>query len=189
VSRTRCFGDADERMAAYHDQEWGVPVHDEHRLFEHIVLQSFQAGLSWRTILHKRDQFREAFAGFDPAAVAAFTLKDVERLMLDAGIVRNRRKIEAAIANANVFLAVQSAWGNFDAYLWAFTAGKTLHGAGAEAWSEIPTQSDESRAMAKDMKQRGFRFVGPTICYAMMQAIGMVNDHLNWCFRRSELLR
>jgi DNA-3-methyladenine glycosylase I len=160
-------------MIAYHDTEWGVPLHDDRKLYEFIVLDGAQAGLSWSTVLRKRENYRRAFHGFDPGIVARFTAKDVERLLQDAGIIRNRLKI---------FLAIQKEFGSFDAYIWQFTGGKTVQHR-CRQLADIPTTSKESDAMSKDLKKRGFKFVGSTICYAFMQAAGMVNDHLVNCFR------
>ena len=162
-SQTRCAWATTPLGIAYHDKEWGVPVHDDRVLFEFLMLEGAQAGLSWETILRKRDAYRKAFAGFDPRKVARFTSADVRRLMKDEGIVRNRLKIESAATNARAFLAVQKEFGSFDAYIWRF---------------------EDAKAMSKDLLRRGFRFVGPTICYAFMQAIGIVNDHEKGCFRR-----
>jgi len=185
TDRPRCaWANAHPLYVAYHDREWGVPVHDDRTWFEFLVLEGFQAGLSWLTILKKRDAFRSAFDRFDPRKVARYTPRDVARLLRDKGIVRNRLKIEAAIGNARAFLAVQQEFGCFDAYIWRFTGGNTLRRTRrARTWADLPTQSPESRAMSKDLKRRGFRFVGPTICYAHMQACGMVDDHLAGCFR------
>ncbi len=171
---------------AYHDREWGVPVHDDRRLFEFLILEGAQAGLSWITILRKREAYRQAFDGFDPEAVARYDAGRVAQLMADAGIVRNRLKIAAAIDNARRFLEVQAEFGSFDAYVWRFVEGRTRH----NRWRRmdaVPAQTQESLSMSKDLKSRGFRFVGPTICYAFMQAVGMVNDHLVDCFRHAEL--
>ena len=176
----------DELMIAYHDTEWGVPVHDDRKLFEFMVLDAFQAGLSWRTILHKRQNFRRAFADFNIREVARFDEKRYNQLLTDAGIIRNRAKIRATIDNAARFLEIQKEFGSFDRYIWRFTAGQTI----VNRWktlAEIPTRSPEAEAMSADLIQRGFRFVGPTICYAFMQATGMVNDHLTSCFRWREL--
>jgi DNA-3-methyladenine glycosylase I len=170
-------------MAEYHDTEWGTPVHDDRKLFEHLLLDSFQAGLSWRTILNKRENFRAAFANFEPEVIAGFTEEDEERLRNDAGIVRNRLKIKAAIGNAKAVLEIQNEVGSLDTYLWSFTGYKTLRGVKAESWEEIRSSSPESDAMSKDLKARGMKFVGTTICYAFMQAVGMVDDHMVWCFR------
>ncbi len=179
----RCFGTGDPLMEAYHDLEWGVPLHDSRALFEKLLLDSFQAGLSWRTILHKRENFRRAFHGFDPARIARYTARDRGRLLADAGIVRNRLKIDAAIGNARAFLHLEDELGSFADYLWGFTGGETLRPRAARTWRQVPTHSPESDAMSKDLQARGFRFVGPTICYAFMQAVGMVDDHRIGCFR------
>ena len=167
---------------AYHDEEWGVPVHDDHVLFEFLILEGAQAGLSWNTILNKREAYRKAFRGFDPAKVARFGARDVERLLGDAGIVRNRAKIAAAITNAKAFLAVQRELGSFDAYIWSFVGGKPRQNR-VRSPQDVPASTPESDAFSKDLKRRGFTFVGSTICYAFMQAVGMVNDHELRCFR------
>ncbi len=172
---------------AYHDEEWGVPVHDDRLLFEFLILEGAQAGLSWYTVLRKRENYRKAFAGFDAAAVARFTDKRVERLLTDPGIIRNRQKIQAAIGNAKAFLAVQKEFGTFAEYMWGFVGGRTIVHEPREL-RDIPATSAESDAMSKDMRARGFRFVGSTILYAHMQATGMVNDHVVGCFRREPLL-
>ncbi len=183
-TKRRCFGGPeDPLMMRYHDEEWGVPVHDDRALFESLVLDGFQAGLSWKTILKKRQNFRRAFDGFMPEKVAAYDQADRERLLADAGIVRNRLKIEAAVGNAQRFLEVQKEFGSFDQFIWGFTGGRTLRRPGIEAWSDVPPKTPEAEAMSKELNRRGFRFVGPTICYAFMEAVGMVNDHLPWCFR------
>ncbi len=180
----RCFGGpGDPLMARYHDEEWGVPVHDDAKLFEFLVLEGFQAGLSWRTILHKRENFRRALDGFDAAKIASYGPADRERLMGDAGIVRNRLKIEAVVTNAQAFLDAQREFGSFDRYIWGFTGGRTLRRPGVITFDTIPATTPESDAMAKDLKARGFRFVGSTVCYAHMEATGMVNDHITDCFR------
>lgn len=173
-------------MVAYHDTEWGVPVRDDRKHFEFLVLDGFQAGLSWAIVLHKRDGFRKAFAGFDPARVARFTPARVERLLLDPGIVRNRQKVEAAVRNARAFLRVQAEFGSFDRYIWRFVGGRTKVNR-HRTLAELPATSPESDAMAKDLRTRGFSFCGSTICYAYMQAAGMVNDHLTSCFRHAPL--
>ena len=170
----------DPVYTAYHDKEWGVPLHDDRLLFEFLILEGAQAGLSWSTILHKRANYRRAFHRFDPKKVARYTRKDVARLLKDAGIVRNRLKIESAISNAQAFLAVQKEFGSFDRYIWSFVGGKPKQ----NHWrGKSPDRTRESDAMSKDLKQRGFRFVGSTICYAFMQATGMVNDHRVHCYR------
>jgi len=171
---------------AYHDTEWGVPAHDDQRLFEFLILEGAQAGLSWSTILRKRDAYRTAFQAFDPAAVAGFDSKRMRALLSDPGIVRNRLKIESAVRNAQAFLRVREAFGSFDAYVWQFVDGKPLR----NAWkspSHVPASTKVSDAMSKDLKARGFNFVGSTICYAFMQAVGMVNDHVVGCFRWKQL--
>jgi DNA-3-methyladenine glycosylase I len=179
----RCFGTGDPLMQAYHDDEWGVPVHDDRALFEKLLLDSFQAGLSWRTILYKREHFRTAFHAFDPERIARYTARDRARLLADPGIVRNRLKIDAAISNARAYLTLQQDLGSFAEFLWSHTGGGTLRRRVARSWSQIPTQSPESEAMSRALLERGFRFVGPTICYAFMQAVGMIDDHLVSCFR------
>jgi DNA-3-methyladenine glycosylase I len=175
-----------ELMLAYHDEEWGVPAHDDRDLYELLTLEGAQAGLSWLTILNKREGYRRAFEGFDAQVVARFGSTDVERLLGDAGIVRNRLKVESAVTNASRVLELQEEFGSFDSYLWRFVDGAPIVG-GWHTLSELPAQTDESRALSKDLKRRGFRFVGPTVCYAFMQAVGMVNDHTVDCFRFKEL--
>ena len=172
----------------YHDTEWGVPTHDDRELFELLTLEGAQAGLAWITILRKREGYRAAFAGFDPAAIARFTSRDVERLMDDAGIVRNRLKIESAVNNAARVLEVQEELGSLAAYLWSFVEGTPIVGTWRTS-AEIPAETAESRALSKDLKRRGFRFVGPTVCYAFMQATGLVDDHALDCFRRTDRAR
>jgi DNA-3-methyladenine glycosylase I len=176
----------DPLYIAYHDLEWGVPVHDDQLLFEFLILEGFQAGLSWRTILYKRDNFRRAFDDFDPLKIAAYGEEKIAGLLADAGIVRNKAKVQASITNARAFLAVKQEFGSFDAYIWQFTGGETLK----NAWTslaELPARTPESDAMSKDLLKRGFRFVGSTICYAHMQATGMVNDHTVDCFRYNQV--
>jgi DNA-3-methyladenine glycosylase I len=176
----------DPLYVAYHDEEWGVPSHDDRHLYELLVLEGAQAGLSWSTILNKREGYRRAFAGFDPEAVARFGSADAEQLLQDPGIVRNRLKVESAISNARCVLEVQDADGSLAAYLWSFVDGEPIVGSFREL-RDLPAETAESRAMSKDLKRRGFRFVGPTICYAFMQATGMVNDHVTSCFRYREV--
>jgi len=173
---------------AYHDREWGVPVHDDRRLLEFLVLEGAQAGLSWDTILKKRGNYRRAFAGFDAKRIARFGAKEARALMANPGIVRNRLKIAAAISNAKAFLAVQREFGSFDRYIWQFVGGRPLRNR-RRTLKQVPPSTPESDAMSKDLKQRGFRFVGSTICYAFMQAVGMVNDHLVTCFRYRQVRR
>ena len=172
----------------YHDTEWGVPVHDDRRLFEYLILEGAQAGLSWSTILRKRDAYRRDFDGFDPRKVARYDKRKVAALLADAGIVRNRAKIESAITNAKAFLGVQEEFGSFDAYQWRFVDGRAVQNR-RRTVREIPPRSPQSDAMSKDLKARGFSFVGSTIIYAHMQAIGMVNDHVVDCFRHREVAR
>ncbi|HEX9824311.1 MAG TPA: DNA-3-methyladenine glycosylase I [Actinomycetota bacterium] len=178
--------DGDPLYVAYHDEEWGVPSHDDRHLFEMLVLEGAQAGLSWSTILRKREGYREAFAGFDAEAVSRFGERDVARLLGNPGIVRNRAKVESAVGNARAVLEVGRERGSLDEYLWSFVNGEPLI-ARRRTLADIPSETEESRAMSKDLKRRGFRFVGPTICYAFMQAVGMVNDHVKTCFRYREL--
>jgi DNA-3-methyladenine glycosylase I len=178
----RCAWANNELAIRYHDEEWGVPVHDDRVLFEFLILEGAQAGLSWNTILNKRDNYRRAFAEFDPARVAKFDQKRVEKLLADSGIVRNRLKISSTIDNAKAFLAVQKEFGTFDRYIWQFVGGSPRVN-GWKSVKQVPARTAESDAMSKDLKKRGFRFVGSTICYAFMQATGMVNDHAITCFR------
>jgi DNA-3-methyladenine glycosylase I len=175
-----------EPNITYHDQEWGVPVHDDRLLFEFLILEGAQAGLSWTTILKKRDNYRKAFDGFRPEKIARYGVRDMKRLLGDAGIVRNRLKIAAAIENARMFLAVRKEFGTFDAYLWNFVAGKPIQ----NRWrrmADVPARTAQSDTMSRDLQRRGFKFVGSTICYALMQATGMVNDHLVTCPRHAEV--
>ncbi len=183
----RCdWSRGDPLLLAYHDSEWGVPLHDDRKLFEFLILDSFQAGLSWSIILKKRDNFRRALADFDPQKVARFSEFRIKRILDDDGVIRNRRKIEAAVGNAGRYLKIQKEFGSFDNYLWGFVGGKTI----VNRWKhpkELPAKSKESAALSSDLKKRGFTFVGPVICYAFMQAAGLVNDHLTYCFRYKEL--
>ena len=187
MTNTRCpWAGSDPLYQRYHDTEWGIPAHDDRHLFEMLVLEGAQAGLAWITILRKRDGYREAFAGFDPTAVARFNSRSVARLLNNENIVRNRLKVVSAIGNAKAFLRIQGEYGSFDAYVWRFVDGHPTQ----NRWKDmaaIPAQTPESTAMSKDLKRRGFTFVGPTICYAFMQATGMVNDHLVDCFRYTTL--
>ena len=171
----------------YHDEEWGVPIHDDRTLFEYLVLESAQAGLSWYTVLRKREGYRAAYAGFDPLVVAEFTPGDVERMLLDPGIIRHRRKIESSILSARAFLEIQAGFGSFASYLWRFVDGRPIVHTLA-SMSDYPATTSQSDALAKDLRQRGFAFLGSTTCYAFMQAVGLVNDHSLDCFRRKELL-
>jgi DNA-3-methyladenine glycosylase I len=180
---TRCpWPSGDTLMMEYHDKEWGVPVHDDRKLFEFIILDTFQAGLSWKTVLHKRENFRRALDNFEAVKIAKYSEKKVQSLLQDEGIIRNQLKIRATITNAKAFLAIQKEFGSFDKYIWQFTGNKTM----VNKWkklSDIPARSAESDQMSKDLIKRGFKFVGSTICYAFMQAAGMVNDHMVDCFR------
>jgi DNA-3-methyladenine glycosylase I len=184
----RCAWAKGEIYEAYHDQEWGVPLHDDRLLFEFIILDGAQAGLSWLTILKKRENYRRAFDHFDAAKIARYTERKIEKLLADPGIVRNRLKVNAAVTNARAFLAVQKEFGSFDAYIWQFVGGRPIQ----NAWSslqQIPARTEESDAMSRDLIKRGFKFAGSTICYAFMQAAGMVNDHMTGCFRHAQVRR
>jgi DNA-3-methyladenine glycosylase I len=185
--RIRCgWGTSDPLYLRYHDEEWGVPVHDDRHLFEMLILEGAQAGLSWLTVLRKRDAFRKAFDGFDPVKVSRYSGKRVEKLLQNSGIIRNRLKIEAAIRNAKAFLQVRGEFGTFDRYLWQFVGFEPIQNNWVRL-KDIPAKTRESDAMSRDLKKRGFSFVGSTICYAFMQAVGMVNDHITTCFRYEEL--
>ena len=173
-------------MIKYHDEEWGVPLHNDRKLFEFIILDAFQAGLSWNTIINKRKNFRKAFDNFDPVKISKYDAKKINELLNDAGIIRNKMKVNATIQNAKAFLLLKKEFGSFDKYIWQFTGGKTI----VNKWKtlkELPAKTKESDAMSKDLKERGFNFVGSTICYAFMQAAGMINDHLVTCFRYKEV--
>ena len=184
----RCFWAADsgELMIAYHDREWGVPLHDDRKLFEFVILEGAQAGLSWSTILKKRDNYRRAFDHFDARKIARYDSRKVRQLLADPGIVRNRLKVAATIQNAKAFLAVQEEFGSFDMYLWQFVGGRPIRNHW-KSFKQVPARTAESDAMSKDLLQRGFKFVGSTICYAFMQAVGMVNDHTVDCFRHAQV--
>jgi len=182
----RCWKTNDPLYIKYHDEEWGVPVHEENKLFEFLVLDGFQAGLSWSTVLQKRNAFRRNFDNFDPEKIAKYTDTHIERLMKDETIVRNKLKILATINNARRFLDTQKEFGNFDNYIWQFVQGKPIQNSLTKL-SDMPAETEESKAMSKDLKKRGFKFVGPTICYAFMQAAGLVNDHLVTCFRYGQI--
>ena len=187
-ARERCAWAAKEEMWSYHDKEWGVPVHDDQTHFEFLILEGAQAGLSWSTILNKRDGYRRAFAEFDPAKVAKFTPARVEKILLDPGIVRNRQKVECAVSNARHFLELIDKEGSFDKFIWSFVGGKPI----VNRWKEskqIPATSKESDALAKELKRRGFKFVGSTVMYAHLQAAGLINDHLVSCWRWKEVAR
>jgi len=185
--RQRCgWPGSDPLYMAYHDEEWGVPEHNDRALFEKLILDGFQAGLAWITILRKRENFRKAFDDFDPVTISGYGDADIARLLADPGIIRHRGKIEAAIGNARAWRTIMERDGGFSAFLWQFTDGRTLHN-DWPSWRNVPAQTAESRAMSKALKSEGFRFCGPTICYAFMQAVGMVNDHETGCFRHGEI--
>jgi DNA-3-methyladenine glycosylase I len=184
----RCWGDGDELMAAYHDLEWGVPLHDDNKIFEFLILEGMQAGLSWRTILYKRENFRKAFHGFDPARVARYGERELKRLLADTGIIRNRLKIKAAVNNAGRFLEVQKEFGTFDRYIWGFVDGKPVRNR-LRSFRDMPSNTPLSDRVSADLKARGFQFVGSTVIYAHLQATGLVNDHLVQCFRYAEINR
>jgi DNA-3-methyladenine glycosylase I len=182
----RCEWATTDLSIAYHDEEWGVPVHDDGILFELLILEGAQAGLSWETILKKRENYRAAFDDFDPRIIAGYSQRKVKALLADPGIIRNKAKVAAAIQNAKAFLAVQNEFGSFDAYVWRFVGGEPIK----NTWrslKELPAETSESKAMSKDLRKRGFKFVGPTICYAFMQSVGMVNDHVVDCFRYDQI--
>ncbi len=183
----RCPWARGEQYIAYHDDEWGVPVHDDRVLFEFLILEGAQAGLSWETILKKRENYRTALDGFDPAVIARYGDRKLAALMQNAGIVRNRLKIASVVQNAKAFLTAQQEFGSFDAYIWQFVDGRPQQNR-RKTMADVPARTQESDAMSKDLKRRGFKFVGTTICYAYMQAVGMVNDHLTACFRHRELV-
>jgi len=184
-AKTRCWWaeGGDPLYADYHDKEWGVPLHDDRKLFEMLLLEGFQAGLSWITILRKRENFRKAFHDFDPEIIVDFKKRDLESLMQDAGIVRNRLKVEGSVLNARAFLAAQDEFGSFDKFIWQFTGGKTLRKPGGLTREEIVAKTPESDRMSKELLRRGFKFAGSTICYAFMQAVGMVDDHVEGCWK------
>ena len=187
MTRIRCpWAEGDPAMLAYHDEDWGVPVHDDRVLFELLTLEGAQAGLSWLTILKRRDGYREVFDGFDLERIAAYGSDDIELRLTDARIIRNRAKVRSTVGNARAALEVIAERGSLDAFLWDFVGGRTLRNA-FRTMAEVPAETDESRAMSRDLKRRGFRFVGPTICYAFMQSAGLVNDHIVSCFRYNEV--
>ena len=185
--KTRCkWAGPDPLYVRYHDREWGVPLHDDRKLFEFLILEGAQAGLSWITILKKRRNYRKAFDNFNPRKIAEYTPEKIEALLSDEGIIRNKLKIHAAVQNAGAFLRVKKEFGSFDAYIWQFTGGRPVKNAW-NAHEDIPSNTEESTAMSRDLKKRGFAFIGPTICYAFMQAVGMVNDHTTDCFRYNQM--
>jgi DNA-3-methyladenine glycosylase I len=184
----RCWDTDNPLYVKYHDEEWGTPVHNDRTLFEFLTLEGFQAGLTWELILKRRAALRKAFDNFNPEKIARYVDEDVERLMNDPGVIRNRAKIMAAINNSGRFREVRKEFGSFDAFIWKFVQGRTINHA-LRDFSNLPAESEESRAMSRELKKRGFKFVGPTICYAFMQAVGMVNDHLVHCFRHDQIKR
>ena len=184
----RCWNTDNPLYVKYHDEEWGTPVHDDRTLFEFLTLEGFQAGLTWELILKRRVALKKAFDNFDPDKIARYMDKDVKRLMNDSGVIRNRAKILATINNAARFREIKKEFGSFDTFIWKFVQGKTINHA-LKGFSTVPNESEESRAMSRELKKRGFKFVGPTICYAFMQAVGMVNDHLVHCFRHDQIKR
>ena len=186
ASKQRCRWASGVEMEAYHDTEWGVPLHDDRALFELLILEGAQAGLSWSTVLHKRPRYRKVFGGFEPRKVARYNEAKIERLMADPGIIRNRLKVHAAITNAKAFLVVQKEFGSFDSYIWQFTGGRPVQNS-LTLKGPVPARTEQSDAMSKDLLRRGFKFAGSTICYAFMQATGMVNDHAVECFRHPEV--
>jgi DNA-3-methyladenine glycosylase I len=182
----RCWNTSDPLYIKYHDEEWGVPLHDDQKLFEFLALEGFQAGLTWQLILHRREVFRQAFEDFNPKKIALYSEEDVKRIIEFPGVIRNRAKILSVINNARLFLQVQEEFGSFDAFIWSFVGGKTVDNA-LDRLSNMASQTEQSQLMSKELKRRGFGFVGPTICYAHMQATGMVNDHLTSCFRYRQI--
>ena len=185
-SLKRCWGTESPLYMSYHDEEWGVPLHDDKKLFELLILEGFQAGLSWSLILERRSGFREAFEGFDPSKIAKYSQKDYTRLMRAPGVIKNKAKLLSTINNAQRFLEIKKEFGSFDNFIWKFVNGKPIDNK-LESFSEMPSETELSEAISKELKSRGFKFVGPTICYSFMQAIGLVNDHLTWCFRYKQI--
>jgi len=184
----RCWNTQNPLYIKYHDEEWGVPVHDDNKLFELLTLEGFQAGLTWELVLNRREALKEVFSDFDPKTVAEFSQKAIESILNNRQVIRNKAKINATISNAQKFIRIQNEYGSFDKYIWQFVNQSTIDHA-LKSMSDMPAQTDESRAMSKALKQDGFKFVGPTICYAFMQAVGMVNDHLTSCFRYKEIIK
>jgi len=182
----RCWSTQNPLYIRYHDEEWGVPVHDDQKLFEMLILEGFQAGLTWELILKRREALKKAFADFSPKVVAKYTTKDMENILRNSSVIRNRAKVSATINNAQIFLRIQNELGSFDKFIWQFVNGKPIDH-GFLLMSEMPAKTEESLAMSKELKKQGFKFVGPTICYAFMQAVGMVNDHLTSCFRYNQI--
>ncbi|MCW4050991.1 MAG: DNA-3-methyladenine glycosylase I [Candidatus Bathyarchaeota archaeon] len=184
--KIRCWGDKEDFMRQYHDEEWGVPLHDDNEHYGLLVLEGAQAGLSWRTVLLRRDSYRKAFSDFDPVKVAEYTEEKMEDIRLNSGIIRNKLKVKSAVKNAKAFLKIQEEFGSFDKYIWGWVDNKPKMNE-YKSWSEVPAETELSKAISKDLKKRGFSFVGPTIMYAYMQSIGMVNDHQTHCFRWREI--
>ncbi len=183
----RCWGNQTPLYTKYHDEEWGVPLHDDKKLFELLILEGFQAGLSWSLILQRRDALRKAFDNFDPAKISRYSKNDIDRLLNAPGVIKNRAKILATINNSQRYLEVQAEFGSFDKFIWKFVDGSPVNNR-FSSFSEMPAETEQSVAISKELKRRGFKFVGPTICYSFMQAVGMVNDHLIWCFRYSQIM-
>jgi DNA-3-methyladenine glycosylase I len=188
MKKKRCWNTTNPLYIKYHDEEWGTPVHDDKTLFEFLVLEGFQAGLTWELILKRREAFRKAFDDFNPKKIATYTQRDVKRLINNPDIIRNKAKITATINNARRFTEIQKEFGSFDKFIWQFVKGKTINH-NLKTFSNLPSETEESRKMSKELKNRGFKFVGPTICYAFMQAVGLVNDHLTDCFRHDQIKR
>jgi DNA-3-methyladenine glycosylase I len=184
----RCWNTEKPLYMKYHDEEWGVPLHDDKKLFEFLILEGFQAGLSWWIILERRNAFREAFDNFNPEKIAKYSPENLNRIMNSPGVIKNKAKILSAVTNAQQFLKIQKEFGSFNAFIWQFVNGKTINN-NLKSSAEIPAETEESRAMSRELKNRGFKFVGPTICYAFMQAVGLVNDHLIGCFRHEQILK
>jgi DNA-3-methyladenine glycosylase I len=184
---TRCFGNRDPAMAEYHDTEWGVPLHDDKELFGLLILEGAQAGLNWRIILYRRDAYQEAYSGFDPLLVSEFTPEKLEVIRENSGVVKNKLKIASAVKNAKSFLKIQQEYGSFDNYIWSYVNHKPIMNS-FDSWKDVPSETELSRNISKDLKKRGFSFVGPTIMYAYIQSIGMVNDHLTTCFRYQQIV-
>jgi DNA-3-methyladenine glycosylase I len=186
LSLKRCWNTESSLHVKYHDEEWGVPLHDDKKLFEFLILEGFQAGLSWSLILERRNAMRKAFDGFDPSKIAKYSEKDTGRLMETPGVIKNKPKILAAINNAQRYLEIKAEFGTFDRFIWKFVGDKPINNQ-LTSFSQMPAETEQSKAMSKELKRRGFKFVGPTICYSFMQAVGLVNDHLVWCFRYKQV--
>ncbi|WP_371806749.1 DNA-3-methyladenine glycosylase I [Candidatus Lokiarchaeum ossiferum] len=184
--KKRCWGTKDDLMGKYHDNEWGIPLHDDNKLFELLILEGAQAGLSWSTILNKRENYRQAFDHFNYKKIAKYSQSKIEELLQNSGIIRNKLKVNAAVTNAKIFMKIQEEFGSFDKYIWSYVNGTPIQN-NLKSFSEMPAKTELSEQISKDMKKKGFKFVGPTIIYSFMQAIGMVNDHLTYCYRHQEL--